>query len=65
MESFELMLTSEEQRTEHPVIELLEELIRKPSVTPEDAGCQEVLARRLQALGFECETMQFGDDQPR
>jgi len=52
---------SEEQRSGHPVIELLEQLIRKPSVTPDDAGCQQILAHRLQALGFECETMQFGD----
>ena len=61
MDSFELMSMSEKLRKEHPVIELLEELMRKPSVTPDDAGCQEILARRLQALGFECETMQFGD----
>lgn len=55
------MSMSEEQRSGHPVIELLEQLIRKPSVTPDDAGCQQILAHRLQALGFECETMQFGD----
>lgn len=36
---------------------LLEELIRRPSVTPEDAGCTELLADRLQALGFVCERM--------
>ncbi|MGB1557963.1 MAG: succinyl-diaminopimelate desuccinylase, partial [Oceanococcaceae bacterium] len=36
---------------------LLEELIRRPSVTPEDAGCTELLADRLQALGFACERM--------
>ncbi len=35
-------------------------LIRLPSVTPEDAGCQELLRARLEALGFTCETMQFG-----
>lgn len=40
--------------------ELAAELIRLPSVTPEDAGCQELLRARLEALGFTCETMQFG-----
>jgi succinyl-diaminopimelate desuccinylase len=45
----------------HPALDLLKELIRKPSVTPDDAGCQEILARRLEALGFACETMRFGD----
>lgn len=45
----------------HPSIELLSELIRRRSVTPEDAGCQELLARRLEAIGFDCETMVFGD----
>lgn len=34
---------------------LLEDLIRRPSVTPEDAGCCDVIAERLQALGFEIE----------
>ena len=55
------MSTPEEQNFGHPTIDLLAELIRRPSVTPDDAGCQEILARRLKALGFECETMQFGD----
>ena len=45
----------------HPALDLLKELIRRPSVTPDDAGCQEILARRLKALGFACETMQFED----
>jgi len=43
------------------VISLLEQLIRCRSVTPDDAGCQEILAARLNALGFECESMPFGD----
>ena len=45
----------------HPSIKLLKELVRRPSVTPDDAGCQDVLASRLEALGFECETMVFGE----
>jgi succinyl-diaminopimelate desuccinylase len=44
-----------------PVIDLLCDLVRRPSVTPDDAGCQDLLAERLTALGFECETLQFND----
>jgi len=39
---------------------LAAELIRRPSVTPDDAGCQELLRGRLEVLGFACETMRFG-----
>ena len=45
----------------HPVTELLCELVQRRSVTPEDAGCQVLLAERLTALGFACETLSFGD----
>lgn len=44
-----------------PVIDLLCDLIRRPSVTPDDAGCQLVLAEHLNRLGFDCETLQFND----
>lgn len=44
-----------------PTIDLLCELIRRRSVTPDDAGCQELMAERLEKLGFTCETMQFND----
>ena len=44
-----------------PVLTLLFDLIRRRSVTPDDAGCQELIASRLVQLGFECETMVFGD----
>ena len=37
------------------------ELIRRASVTPEDAGCQQWLAEKLEALGFHCEHLRFGD----
>jgi succinyl-diaminopimelate desuccinylase len=43
-----------------PEIQLLCDLIRRPSVTPDDAGCQQILMERLTALGFQCETLQFG-----
>jgi succinyl-diaminopimelate desuccinylase len=43
------------------VRELLDELIRRPSVSPEDAGCQELIRERLTSAGFACESMRFGD----
>ena len=44
-----------------PVIALLCDLIRCRSLTPDDAGCQSILARRLEELGFNCESLPFGD----
>lgn len=43
------------------VLSLTEELIRRPSVTPLDEGCQQLFADRLQALGFSIESMLFED----
>ena len=40
--------------------DLTADLIRRPSLTPDDAGCQQLLRARLEARGFSCETMQFG-----
>ena len=45
----------------HPSIELLQQLIRCRSITPDDAGCQDILAERLQQAGFTCESMLFGE----
>lgn len=47
--------------SESAVLQLTKDLISRPSVTPEDAGCQQVLAQRLQAVGFHCESLVFGD----
>ncbi len=44
-----------------PVRALTEALIRCRSVTPDDAGCQQLIASRLLPLGFECESMRFGE----
>ncbi|MDM7457651.1 MAG: succinyl-diaminopimelate desuccinylase [Tepidimonas sp.] len=46
-------------------LRLTEALIRRPSVTPDDAGCQALLAERLTALGFACETIASGPDDFR
>ncbi|WP_371185363.1 succinyl-diaminopimelate desuccinylase [Thalassotalea maritima] len=43
------------------VVTLTEELISRPSVTPLDEGCQQLMAERLSALGFDNESMIFAD----
>jgi succinyl-diaminopimelate desuccinylase len=42
-------------------LDLALDLIRRPSVTPEDAGCQGVLIARLEALDFRVERLRFGE----
>ncbi|TFL11409.1 succinyl-diaminopimelate desuccinylase [Pusillimonas caeni] len=42
------------------VRKLAEALISRPSVTPDDAGCQALLAERLGPSGFQAESMPFG-----
>ena len=41
-------------------VRLTEALIARQSVTPADHGCQDLMADRLRALGFECQTLVFG-----
>ena len=43
-------------------LELAEQLISRPSVTPEDAGCLELIAARLSRLGFACERIDSGPE---
>lgn len=42
-------------------LELAKELIRQPSVTPLDCGCQSLIGERLNACGFQTEAMNFGE----
>lgn len=46
-------------------LRLAEALIARPSVTPEDAGCQALIAERLGAAGFACETIVCGPEHFR
>jgi len=46
---------------EGATLRLARELISRPSITPEDAGCQDLLAQRLEPLGFKMERMRCGD----
>lgn len=44
-----------------PTLTLACELIERPSVTPEDAGCQQQMMERLAAIGFHCQSLRFGE----
>ena len=46
-----------------PVIELAQQLIKRPSLSPSDEGCQQLMIERLQAIGFTVEAMDFEDTQ--
>ena len=43
------------------ILELTCELIRRRSLTPDDAGCQQLVAQRLQRVGFRCEHLRFNE----
>jgi len=42
-------------------LELAKQLISRASVTPDDAGCQAIMRERLEAIGFRCESLPFGE----
>jgi len=44
-----------------PTLQLACDLIQRPSVTPIDEGCQELMIRRLEAIGFHTERLRFDD----
>ena len=44
-----------------PTLALAIDLISRPSVTPADMGCQELILGRLESLGFSVERLPFGD----
>ncbi|MCL6404220.1 succinyl-diaminopimelate desuccinylase [Dickeya dadantii] len=46
-----------------PVIELAQQLIKRPSLSPDDAGCQALMIERLQAIGFIVEKLDVDDTQ--
>ena len=48
-----------------PTLALVEQLLARPSLTPDDAGCQTLIADRLRPLGFECTDLPFGPDDFR
>ena len=46
----------------HNTLRLAEQLIARNSVTPDDAGCMDILAAALQPLGFDCEFIESGPE---
>lgn len=42
-------------------LELTKELIARPSITPDDQGCQDLLIKRLETFGFNIERLRYGD----
>ncbi len=44
-----------------PTLALTKDLIARPSVTPDDQGCQNLLSERLKPLGFQAEPLRFGE----
>lgn len=46
----------------NPTLDLTKQLINAQSVTPEDAGCQALMAERLEKLGFNIQHLPFADE---
>lgn len=57
------MTKPQDSQPASPALALTEQLIERQSVTPEDAGCQQLMAARLAAIGCHIEHMRFGDPQ--
>jgi len=51
--------------TTDATLALAEQLIACRSVTPEDGGCQQLLADRLARIGFDCHALPFGPESAR
>jgi succinyl-diaminopimelate desuccinylase len=49
----------------HDTLRLAEQLISRPSVTPDDAGCMDILVDALRPLGFDCEFIESGPEDFR
>ena len=43
-----------------PTLDLAEQLIARPSITPDDGGCMDLIAERLKRIGFACEFINRG-----
>ena len=55
------MTSTSSDPTLSPTLELAMALMRRPSVTPDDLGCQDLMIERLERLGFAVERLPFGD----
>ncbi|HBL96301.1 MAG TPA: succinyl-diaminopimelate desuccinylase [Psychrobacter sp.] len=60
------MSDSHQQPThQQATLDLSIALLERPSVTPDDDGCQDILSERLKQAGFDCEFMYYGDRQAK
>ena len=48
-----------------PTLLLAQALLARPSVTPDDAGCMDLIRQRIEPLGFVCEDMSSGPASAR
>lgn len=46
-------------------LQLAFDLISRPSVTPDDADCQKIIRNRLESIGFDCQTLFFGEGEDK
>lgn len=53
------------QSHQQATLDLSIKLLERPSVTPDDDGCQDILSERLMQAGFDCEFMYYGDRQAK
>lgn len=61
--NIETITNSETNTPQQATLDLSIALMERPSVTPDDTGCQDILSTRLEQAGFDCEFMYFGDRQ--
>ncbi len=54
-------MTHQQESHQQQTLDLSIALLERPSVTPDDDGCQDILSERLSQAGFDCEFMYFGD----
>ncbi|WP_163649996.1 succinyl-diaminopimelate desuccinylase [Modicisalibacter sp. 'Wilcox'] len=55
------MSSSDSPASLSPTLDLAMALMRRPSVTPDDAGCQDLMIERLERLGFRVQRLPFGE----
>ena len=60
-----MSLENNSKTHQQQTLELSIALLERPSVTPDDDGCQDILSERLQQAGFDCEFMYYGDRQAK
>ncbi len=56
-----MILENNSETHQQQTLDLSIALLERPSVTPDDDGCQDILSARLEQAGFECEFMYYGD----